>query len=79
MATFLVTFPMLSPLRDCYTTIDADTEYDARLRVVDEYGTAGFGSVYPEWEKARAVDKYDLALIPFGPLRPQARNARSPK
>lgn len=70
MSTFLVTFPMSSPLRNCYTTIDADTEIDARLRVMDEYGASGFGGVYPEWEKERTVDAYGLALIPFGPLGP---------
>ena len=76
MSTYIVTFPgVRHPLRDCYTTVEADTEYEARLVIIDVYGRgdpeghSGFGSVYSTPEQA-GVTRYNLRFVPFGVVTP---------
>lgn len=70
MSRFLVTFPVGGPLRNCYTVLEAPTELEARLILMDEYGRTGWAGIYPESEKARVIDRHGLGFIPFGPVTP---------
>ena len=76
MTEFVVTFPVGGVLRDCYTTIDAENEYQARLQIIEVYGRgdpeghSGFGSVYPNTHQA-GVERFGLTFIPFGVLHPR--------
>lgn len=65
-----MTFPVGGPLRNCFTLVEADTEYEARLSLMDEYGRSGWAGIYPATDKDRLVDRYGLMFIPFGPVVP---------
>lgn len=66
--TFLVTFPVGGPLRNCYTTVEAPSELEARYLLMDDYGRTGWAGIYRMADKARVVDRHGLAFIPYGPI-----------
>jgi hypothetical protein len=66
---FIVTFPIGGPLRNCYSAVEADSEYDARLLLMDEYGREGWAGIYGETAEGR-MKTHGLRFIPFGPVVP---------
>ena len=59
-----MTFPCGGPLADHYTTIEADSELEARLELQKVYTPKGWAGIYGT--SRATVLRHDLTYVPFG-------------